>query len=644
MERRLAAILAADAVGYSRLMSEDEEATLSMLNAYRGIVDGAIESHRGRIFGSAGDSVVAEFVSPVEAVRCAVEIQRGLRERNADVPEDRRMHFRIGVNLGDVMAEADNLLGEGVNIAARLEGLADPGGICVSRAVHDQVQDKLDLAFDDLGEIEVKNIARPVRVYRVGSEAEAEGKPSPAGSRKKPVLFRMAALVAAALVIAGVGGFGLWQWMTAPEQTAKAPSDGVADVLAMPTGPSIVVLPFDNMSDNPEQEFFSDGITEEIITALSRFSQLHVLARNTAFQYKDQAVDIGTLARETGVEYVLEGSVRRAADTIRVTAQLVEARSGVHLWAETYEREITPAIIFAVQDDIATKVAAAVAPAYGGAISNTRLQAVNGKPPESLSSYECVLETMGIWRGQAAALVTRSRDCLALAVKRDPGYADAWAMLARVYLYQRWYGWGLEPPESNDLQQRAYLAQRGLAAAQKAVNLAPDSALANMSLSMAYWAAGELDKFQAQAERALALNANDPNTLGPTGVYLAFSGWWDDGVAMVRKAIALAPKSYAKWWLWAIAKDHFHKGEYEQALATFERAFIPGFWLSQLQLSYTHGMLGNTKQAAKAVARLQELMPGLSIGEALAYYRMWNFQQSYLDRMADGLRRAGLPE
>jgi adenylate cyclase len=347
---------------------------------------------------------------------------------------------------------------------------------------------------------------------------------------------------------------------------------------------------------------------------------------------------------EIGAEYVLEGSVRRAGETVRVTAQLIDTGSGSHLWADTYDRAVDPANLFEVQDDIAAKVAAMVAASYGGAISATGLRSASGRPPERLSSYECVLETFGIWRGQSAELVERSRDCLVVAVERDPGYADAWAMLSLVYQYQRWYGWGLQPPESHDLDQRAYLARKAVEAAQKAVKLAPDSATANYSLACAYWAAGDTEKFRIQTERALSLNPHDPSFLGALGNYVAYAGWWDEGVAMVEKAVALAPTSYATWWLWAIAKDHFRKGEYVRALAGFERAFIPGFWLSQLQLAYTHGMLGNTKQAAQAVARLQELMPGFSTSEALAYYRMWNFEPSYLDRMAEGLRRAGLPQ
>lgn len=450
-------------------------------------------------------------------------------------------------------------------------------------------------------------------------------------------------MAVAILLVAG-GGAALWVWSGSNTPSEVSSSVAADPILAMPTGPTVAVLPFDNLSGNRDQEYFSDGITEEVLTALSRFRNLHVVARNTTFQYKGMPVDVVQVGRETGAQYVLEGSVRRAGDTVRVTAQLVDSGSGSHLWAQTYDRAITPANLFEVQDDIAAKVGAAVAALYGGAISTTGLRTSSGKPPESLSSYDCVLEAFGIWRGQSAELVERSRDCLVMAVERDPDYADAWAMLSLIYQYQRWYGWGLEPPESHDLDQRAHLEQGALEAAQKAVKLAPDSATANFSLAWAYWTAGEIEKFRAQTERTLALNPHDPSFLGSLGNYLAYAGQWDEGVAMVEKAIALAPTSYATWWLWAVAKNHFRLGDYDQALIAFEGAFIPGLWLSQLQLAYTHGMLGNTEDAAQVVAELRELMPGFSISDALAYYRMWNFEQSYLDRMAKGLRRAGLPK
>ena len=303
MERRLAAILAADVVGYSRLMEADEEATIRALSACRQIVDELVASHHGRVFGSAGDSVIAEFVSPVEAVRCAAEIQRKQDAQDADLPEERRMRLRIGVNLGDVVVEGVNLLGDGVNVAARLQELAEPGCLCISANIHEQVAGKLDLVFDDLGEQTVKNIARPVRAYRV----------------------RLSNLIGA----------------------TNAPLN---EPLPLPDKPSIAVLPFVNMSSDTDQEYFADGITEDIITALSKFRSLFVIARNSSFSFKGQSIEVKEIGRKLGVRYVVEGSVRRAGNRVRITAQLIDAVADTHIWAESYDRDLDD--IFAVQDEV----------------------------------------------------------------------------------------------------------------------------------------------------------------------------------------------------------------------------------------------------------------------------------------------------
>ena len=301
--RRLTAILAADVAGYSRLMGADEEGTHARLKAHRrALVDPKIAEHHGRIVKNTGDGLLAEFLSVVDAVRCAVEVQRGMAERNAATPSEQRIEFRVGINLGDVIVEGDDIFGDGVNITARLEALAEPGGICVSRVVRDQVRDKLDFAFEDMGEQQVKNIARPVRVYRIRATA------------------------------------------------SERPNTIAVPALTLPDKPSVAVLPFTNMSADPEQEFFADGIAEDVITALSRYPSLFVIARNSCFTYKGRAVDLKQVGRELGVRYVLEGGLRKAGNRIRVTAQLVEAETGKHVWAERYDRDL--ADIFAVQDEI----------------------------------------------------------------------------------------------------------------------------------------------------------------------------------------------------------------------------------------------------------------------------------------------------
>ena len=640
MERRLAAVLAADVVGYSRLMEVDELGTLATLKAHlEELIEPKITEHKGRVVRLLGDGAIVEFASVLDALECAAAIQRGMAQRNLAVPGDRRVIFRIGINIGDVIAEGREIHGDGVNLAVRLEGLSDAGGICVARNVFNQAKNKLPLAFEELGAHRVKNISEPVQVYRVHLDPGEAPRISKARRRR----WRQAAQVATVATAVLASAFFAWQVLTAPSGPPDPPVIDEAGVLAMVRGPSVAVLPFVNMTNDAGHEVFSDGITEEIITALSRFRDLHILARSTIFQYKSDAVDIQELGRELNIDYFLEGSVRRAGDAVRVTAQLIDGKSGMHLWAETFERQVTLSNLFVVQDEIAAKVSASVAASQGGAISNALLSKSVSKSPEELTSYECVLESFGIWRRVSPELITRCRTCLEIAVERDPHYADAWAMLSHVYVNQRWYGWGLARAEAKLPSKRAYLAKEAIAVAQKAVAIAPDSAVARASLAQAHWSAGELDRFRIELRHTLALGADDPVVLGPLGNYLAFAGWWEDGKTLARKAISLSPRAHAKWWLWAAAKHHFHEGEDLAALRLFEQTVTPGFWLSQLQLAYTYGMLGDGERAAGAVAKLQELAPGFSIGDAIEFHRMWSFQKSYLDRMAEGLRRAGLP-
>ncbi len=344
VERRLVAILAADVAGYGRLMDVDEEATLRTLKAYRQIIDGLVASHRGRVFGAAGDSVIAEFASPVEAVRCAVDIQRSVEESNADLPEDRRMRFRIGVNLGDVMVEGDDLLGDGVNVAARLEGLADAGGICISEGAYAQVKKTLDLGYEFLGKHKVKNIEEPVPVYRVHTDPGAVPRISGAQRRQ----WQRAALGAAAAVVVAVVAVAAWDLYLRPSPPPAEVASGKTPALELPDKPSIAVLPFTNMSDDPAQEYFSDGMTDDIITDLSKISGLLVIARNSTFAFKGKSPDVREVAQKLGVRYVLEGSVRRAGDQVRINAQLIDGETGHHLWAERYDGEIDN--IFTLQD------------------------------------------------------------------------------------------------------------------------------------------------------------------------------------------------------------------------------------------------------------------------------------------------------
>jgi len=634
-KRKLAAILSADVAGYSRLMGADEEATVAALNACRAIFKDEIESRNGRVVDTAGDSVLAEFPSVVEAVRTAVEVQHALAHRNDGLPKDQQMLFRIGVNLGDVIEQDDGTIyGDGVNIAARLESLAEPGHVCISESAHMQVRNKLDVGFEDIGEHEVKNIADPVRTYRVLTDGSPATIPTYAG-----VIFgkRAGLIVAVSVVVLAIGGVAIWQGTrpppAPPPETVAEPVD---PVLAMPTGPSIAVLPFDNMSGDPEQDFFADGLTEEIITALTRFSNMHVISRNSTFAYKGQAMDTRTVAKELGAASVLEGSVRRVGETVRITAQLINGVSGVHLWADTYERAYTPANVFEIQDEVTGQVVANIADSHG-VISRFNAKRTVRTPPEKLSSYECVLRTFEYHRSfandpDALPKFIDVRACLERAVAEEPDYANAWTNLSSIYFYEHAY----------EYDPRPNAKQRQFDTAQRAVELDPQSASARAALADAYFHLADLESFHREADLAIALNPNDQDTLGLLGNSIAYTGEWEKGLKLVKKAIALGP-NYPTWFHMAIAKYHFQKGEYESALEEFRKVKWDN-WMGQLQMSYVNGALGRTADASEAVAKLQELWPGFTIETAREVYRSYNFQESYIERMAEGLRKAGLPE
>src|SRR5260221_12849150 len=472
VERRMAAILAADVVGYSRLMGVDEEGTLAELKAHRAaLIDPKVAAHRGRIVKTTGDGLLVEFPSVVDAVRCAVEVQYVLAEHNAAIPTERRIAFLISIKLRDIIIDEGDIFGDGVNVAARLEALAEPGGICVNRVVRDQVRDRLAIAFEDMGEQTLKNIARPVRVYRV-RRAGAETVPN-----------------------------------ASPVKTTPA--------LALPDKPSIAVLPFANMSNDPEQEFFADGIAEDIITALSRYPSLFVIARNWSFSFRGRAVDVKRVGRELGVRYVLEGSVRKSGSHVRVTAQLVEAETGNHVWAERYDRDL--ADIFAVQDEITEATTIAIAPA----VADAEQQRAMRKPPASLDAWGAYQR--GMWH---LAKATAADDALAQnffqhAIDLDPMFAGGYIGLSA----------GLSRSKGRQARKEEL--------ARRAVALNGADAEAHARLSLALNARGDHQGARAQAEQALTLCPNLAVAHGALGVILAYSGRPQEGLAALETCIRL---------------------------------------------------------------------------------------------------------
>ncbi|MCH8113826.1 MAG: tetratricopeptide repeat protein, partial [Proteobacteria bacterium] len=600
MERRLAAILAADVVGYSRLMGEDEEETAQRLNAYRKVIDELISGHDGRVFGSAGDSVIAEFASPVQAVRCAVEIQRSLEERNADLPEDRRMRFRIGVNLGDVMVEGDNLLGDGVNVAARLEGLAEPGGICVRRAVRNQVRDKLPVVFEDMGEVEVKNIARPIRVFRILPEG-ATPKPARRLGVGRPARgWLIGSAVVALLIMAG--GIGYWLKPWAPVLD-RASVEGAA--LPLPDKPSIAVLPFVNISDDPEQEYFADGMTDDLITDLSKVSGLFVIARNSVFTYKGRAVKVQEVGRDLGVRYVLEGSVRRAGDRVRINAQLIDATTGHHLWAERYDRDYTN--VFAVQDEVVGRIVSVLKVKLTSA-EKTQLARL---PTENLKAYDTYLRAGQHYYSGDASRLRKSLLAYEEAIALDPAFADAYAGYARAAVDV----WRFDYIQ---FMPSALARKTAKDAANKALELNPDVPTAHSVLALLKMVEGEHAGALEAARRAVYLDPNNSDAYVNLTVVLGYAGQHTEALEAITTALRLNPKpprylqSYYGWSL-------FMNRQYERAIEVLEpiREEAGGmFGLGDSPgetLAMAYAMLGRQKEARAQIDGLLEQDPYVSL-------------------------------
>jgi adenylate cyclase len=622
-KRKLAAILAADAAGYSRLMADDEAATLRSLNDARALFRVRIEAHGGRLIDTAGDSILAEFPSAVEAVDCAGEIQHELAKRNGQLAEHRRMQFRIGINLGDVIEQADGTIyGDGVNVAARLQTLADPGGVCISGTAFDQVEGKLPLQFKFIGEQQVKNIAKPVRAYRVLLDAPA-GRPRQAHGNKRRGAMIAAGVVVAMILILGV----LWNVQNRTKEHSSRLED---PALAMPSGPAIAVLPFTNMSGNPKEDYFSDGLTEDIITELARVRELHVLARNTTFQYKGQAVDVPAVGRKLGVQYVMEGSVRREKERVRITAQLIDANTGAHLWAERYDRELKD--IFAVQDEITSRIVSAIAAGSAGLLQDSARRRVAGKRPENMEAYELVLRATAPnpytqqWYDETSALLER-------AIRVEPNYARA----RQEYAWLKLLGWifrfekGTLPPD--EIKHNAI----------KAVELDPNDALAHRTAAYGYFFDHQLESFERESQAALALSPYDADVLTQLGMAYSMIGKSDLGTKLVKKAYQLNPVSAGGWYHSALHYNYYRDGDYRLALEMVRGH--PGQTMCETQFKYVavYGQLGEPEKAKEHWNNCVRSVPDFSAERLAEILRVWNFQEPFIEHYMEGIRKAGYP-
>ena len=630
MERRLAVILAADVVGYSRLMEADEEATVSTLGTCREIIGGLVASHHGRVFGGAGDSVIVEFASPIEAVRCAVDIQRELKAHNVDLPEDRRMRFRIGVNLGDVIVEGDNLLGDGVNIAARLEALAEPGGISLARSVFDQVRKQLDLGYEYLGEHEVKNIAEPVPVYRVLTGPEAAGKIIGQTRRATQSRKRMALAAAMGALIA-VAAVSLW---LRPWQATVEPASVERMAHPLPDKPSIAVLPFTNMSDDPAQEYFADGMTEDLITDLSKVSGLFVIARNSVFTYKGKAMKVRQVAEDLGVRYVLEGSVRRAGDQVRITAQLIDAATGGHLWADRYDGSL--ADVFGLQDQVARKIVAVLAVQL---TAGEEMQ-VARKETEVPDAYDAFLQGWQHYLRQNPDNFRKAISNFETAIDLDPQYARAYAALAATY-WEVWKRFWHIKVGLRYLHDPRFRAEEFI---EKA--LLNPTPLAHQVAAGMLSQQGRHEEAIAEAERAISLDPNDADGYIALASAFSLAGKPEEARQLVQRATRLNPH-YPPFYLYELGIAEFGTKRFAEAAETLERASAlnpEDRWSLRLLLA-TYGHLGRKEEAAVLLKKAGQSWRGFDPLTVRGVAFWYPFKEpADAERLAEGLRRAGVPD
>jgi len=625
-KRKLTAILSADVEGYSRLMGEDEDETIRTLTTYRELMSTLIQKHRGRVVDSPGDNLLAEFGSVVDAVRCAVEVQEELRVRNAELPENRRMHFRIGVNMGDVVEEEGRIYGDGVNITARVEGLAEGGGICISGTVYDSIKNKLSLSYESLGEHTVKNIAEPVRVYRmrIGPEAAA-----PVVEKAEPRRWLKLSLAVVVVLVVAVGAWAIWNFYFRPPPIEPASIEKMAHPL--PDSPSIAVLPFVNMIGDPKEDYIVDGITESIITGLSKTPKMFVIASNSVFRYKGKAVEIRQVGEELGVRYVLEGSVQKTGNRLRINVQLIDAIKGHHLWADKYDRDLKD--FFALQDEITMKI-----------LTELQVKLTKGefaralaKGTNNIEAYFKTLQAFHLFLRFSKEDNIQSRKLSEEVIDLDPKYPMGYLRLGWTHYLDAMYKWSTSRKESLALGEEL---------AKKALELDDTLSTSHALLANIYRLESQWDKALAEIERAVSLDPTS-NNIALFGLILNRIGRYNEAIAMLKRVIRKDPLPKA-WVLNLLGNSYFWAKQYEEALATFKQVLEcanKGEIRIQLPIVYlagTYFMLGKEKEARDHVAELVRIDPKYTIKYFSKVTIIKN--QADKDRMIDALRKAGLPE
>ena len=622
--RRLAAILVADVVGYSRLMEEDEAGTLTAFRAHRSeLIDPTVVANSGRVVKSTGDGVLVEFGSVVDATACAVQIQQGMTERNANLTDRRRLVFRMGINIGDIVIEDEDIQGDGVNVAARLEQLAEPGGICVSRSVRNQILGKVPYSFEDLGEKKVKNIARPLRVFRVVVDGQDGKTVKITETKHMAVGWPVFSLIFLAAL-----GVAAWLKLWTPVLELAPVENGT---LSVPAKPSIAVLPFNNLSDDPEQQHFSDGITQDVITDLSRFSGLFVIAANSTFRYKGKSVKPQNLAKDLGVRYVLEGSVQRVRQQLRINAQLIDATTGHHVWADRYDRQAKD--LFAVQNEISKKIVEVIAPVADarGKLLKAELDHLAKKPTQSLEAYDHLLKGVVHYDKFSKENNLAAREEFSKAIKLDPRYAKAMAKKAWTHIHDYWNGWGDVAGKSLNFAQES---------AQDAIKADPNEPEAHKALGAVRLFLRKHDLAIASYRKAVELNPNGADLMMALGWTLTYAGQPDKGLKIMDEAISRNPY-YPGSYLWDIAWGHFVAHRYREAIKVLEKR-NPKTIFTHLLLAANYAKVGRIEHSLESMAKFRSVESTYSIETVAATEPFKNRED--LEHYLDALRAAGLPE
>jgi TolB-like protein/class 3 adenylate cyclase len=635
-KRKLAAIFSADVAGYSRLMGQAEAATVETITAYRGVMSELIKQHRGRVIDSPGDNLLAEFSSVVDAMQCALAVQKELQARNAGLPEDRRMQFRLGINLGDVIEEEGRIYGDGVNIAARLEALASPGGICISKTAFEHIESKLPLGYEYLGEQTVKNIPKPVGAYRVLMDPRVTVAEKP--ETKSVPVRRMPVFIGAAAVLALALATGVWYFYLRPAQPPIETASVEEMAFPLPDKPSIAVLPFANLSHDPEQEYFADGMTDDLITDLSKISGLFVIARNSAFTYKDKPVKVRQVAEELGVRYVLEGSVRKAGNRVRINAQLIDATTGGHLWAERYDSEMGD--LLTLQDRITGKIVAALAVK----LTAGEQEQIARKFTDNVAAYDAFLQGRAHYVLRTPEDFARAVHYFEKAIELDPNYGRAYAALALTYWECSLNLWA-EKSLGLSLWDARTQAKRYL---QTAMN--NPTSLVYQVVSKMHTDSREHEEAIDKAQHAIALDPNDANSYLAMAYALIYAGRPKEALDFVEKAMRLDPH-YPAYYLFVLGLAHFGMEQFKEGANSFERGLRrnPENYMPLINLAAAYGHLGRKQEATAAIEEFNKVarytLTVENVGTIGGAYMISKYKNAVdKDRFLDGLRKAGLPE